>query len=253
MAGEYVLAYQVGKLLGEVASIGLTYMHNHQEGADEWQNFIQPVTDLVTALETKQYAVRDALKVGSQITTQLIVQQKLLNGLNGLFSKAADKVVAFARKNPLAHPEELATTPEGILVKACEQEPPYVDASQPLEPPAITDSVDCITNCKWDRVTRKIEFTRWEKEGIEINGTKYFPTEHFMKRIISSGRKDINPYDIIEAIEKGVFFEMVNDCLLYINPKTEVKILVGEHSKKLVSLWPKDFKINLKQFRNYKE
>lgn len=116
-AGEYVLAYQLCKVVFNVAEIGVTSLINTERGAQKWQDFIAPANIIINALYNKEVSLRDAVKGATQLAIQWKAQSKLLGGLGKFYKATKDKVLEFAAKNPLASPEQYMVTPEGFAFK----------------------------------------------------------------------------------------------------------------------------------------
>lgn len=118
VAGEYVLAYQLSKILYNVADIGITYALDVERGKKQWDEYIAPVSQLIDAISNKELSLRNGLKGATQFAMQWKAQGKLLKGMNKFFKTAKIRVLEFAKNNPVAVPEQYMTTPEGILLKA---------------------------------------------------------------------------------------------------------------------------------------
>jgi len=123
VAGEYVLAYQLSKVLYNVADIGITALIDTNRAAQKWDDYIAPVTQLIDAIQHKQITVRDALKGATQFAVQWQTQDKLLKGLGNICSTAKTKAIEFARNSPLATPQDYMVTPDGILLKSTHNTP----------------------------------------------------------------------------------------------------------------------------------
>ena len=118
LAGEYVLAYQLGKVLVNVAQIGLHAMADAEQGKKEWDEYIAPLTHVIDAIEHKEIATRDALKGGAALATGIMAQNRILGGLGYLCSKVKTNALEWARKNPLAAPEQYVATSDGLVLRA---------------------------------------------------------------------------------------------------------------------------------------
>lgn len=118
VAGKYVLAYQLGKILCNVADIGLTYAFDAERGKQQWDEYVAPATQLIDAISNKEISLRDGLKGATQFAVQLKAQDKLLRGMNKFCTTAKARALEFAKNNPLTMPEQYMVTPEGILLKA---------------------------------------------------------------------------------------------------------------------------------------
>lgn len=117
VAGKYVLAYQLTKVLFNVAEIGGTYLADPKAGKDKWDLYIEPLSTVIDALFDKQITVRDCIKGGAQLATHWKAQSLLLGGLHNFYRTIKDKAIAFARRYPLAAPQEYMQTADGMILK----------------------------------------------------------------------------------------------------------------------------------------
>lgn len=133
VAGKYVLAYQLGKMLFNVAGIGVTYAFDAERGKQQWDEYVAPATQLIDAISNKEISLRDGLKGVTQFAVQLKAQDKLLRGMNKFCTTAKARALEFAKNNPLTMPEQYMVTPEGILLQSTQniQQPPAAGSSGP--------------------------------------------------------------------------------------------------------------------------
>lgn len=117
VAGEYVLAYQLLKVTTQLAGIGVTYLVDKQAGRQAWDEYIQPITDIVEAITNKELSLRDGIKGATAIGVGCLAQHKMLKGLGSVYKTVKVKAVEFAKNNPLVHPEAYMATPEGVVLK----------------------------------------------------------------------------------------------------------------------------------------
>lgn len=117
VAGEYVLAYQLSKVLFDVAEIGIISLINPQEGSARWYDYVAPITQLVDAIAIKQLSLRDCIKGTAKFATCLKTQNMLLSNAGSFCSKAKNKALEFAKNNPLVTPAHYLATPEGFVLK----------------------------------------------------------------------------------------------------------------------------------------
>jgi hypothetical protein len=118
VAGEYVLAYQLCKVVCNVADIGVTALVNPSRVKEKWNDYIEPVSNVISAIKNKEVACRDAIKMGIGLAVGFVAQYKLLGGLGKFYSGIGTKAIEFFRNNPLFTPQEYMTTPDGSLFKA---------------------------------------------------------------------------------------------------------------------------------------
>lgn len=117
VAGEYVLAYQLLKVTVNLANISITYALDHEEGTHKWNQYIEPLAQLCTAIASKEFTLRDAIKTSTALATGFYAQHKMFQGLNKIYTTAQAKAVQFAQKNPLVTPETYMATPEGVILQ----------------------------------------------------------------------------------------------------------------------------------------
>lgn len=123
VAGEYVLAYQLSKVLYNVADIGVTYTFDAKRGKKKCDDYVAPIAHLVEAINNKELSLRDGLKGATQFAVQWKTQGKLLKGMNKFYTTAKTKALEFAKNNPLALPQQYMTTPEGVLLQSTHNVP----------------------------------------------------------------------------------------------------------------------------------
>lgn len=121
VAGEYVLAYHLLKVTSQLADIGLTYLLNNEQGAQKWNNYIEPINNIIHDIKKKKITLRDGIKGATALGVGIYAQGKLLKGLSSIYKTAKTKATEFAQKNPLVSPVEYMATPEGILFRVPEE------------------------------------------------------------------------------------------------------------------------------------
>ena len=122
IAGEYVLAYQLSKILYNAVDIGITALVDADRAAQKWDDYIAPITQLINAIENQQITLRDAINGATQFAVHWKTQGKLLKGLGNICTTAKTKAIEFAKNNQLSTPQDYMATSEGTLLK-------YVDKS----------------------------------------------------------------------------------------------------------------------------
>ena len=118
VAGPYVLAYQLSKVLYNVADIGITALEDTNRAAQKWDEYIAPITQIIDAIAHQQIIVRDALKGATLLAVQWKVQGKILKGLGNICTTAKNRALEFAQKYPLTTSQNYMVAPEGILLKS---------------------------------------------------------------------------------------------------------------------------------------
>jgi hypothetical protein len=121
VAGKQVLAFQLCKVLYNVADIGVTAITNFDEAQEKWNKYAEPLNNIIDAINKKEITVRDAIKGGTAFVVGYKAQGKLLGGLGKLCNTIKHKSINFAKNNLLFSPQEYLTTPEGLLFKATGQ------------------------------------------------------------------------------------------------------------------------------------
>ncbi len=118
VASEYVLAYQLLKVTTNLASIGICYAFDKEAGAQQWHDYIEPITNVISAINNKEVTLRNGIKGVVAVGTGIYAQGKMLKGLNSFYSTTKAKAFEFVKNNPLVTPTEYMSTPEGVLFKA---------------------------------------------------------------------------------------------------------------------------------------
>jgi hypothetical protein len=118
VAGKQVLAFQLCKVLYNVAEIGATAITNFDAAQEKWNKYAEPLNNIIDAINKKEITVRDAIKGGTTFVVGYKAQGKLLGGLGKLCNSIKHKSINFVKNNPLLNPQEYLTTPEGLLFKA---------------------------------------------------------------------------------------------------------------------------------------
>ncbi len=121
VAGEYVLAYQLLKVTTNLASIGISYAFDKEAGEQQWHEYIEPITSVISAIKNKELTLRDGIKGAVTLGTGMYAQGKMLKGLNSFYNTTKAKALEFAKNNPLVTPFEYMTTQEGVLFKVTDK------------------------------------------------------------------------------------------------------------------------------------
>lgn len=122
--GNYLMAYQVLKVATNLADIGITSLIDAQAGREKWDDYIQPITNVITAISSAELSlatIRTTLKEGTRLLVQNRVQGKILGGLGKFYSNVKTKAINYIDKNPLSSPQMYMTTPEGVMFKAVDE------------------------------------------------------------------------------------------------------------------------------------
>ncbi len=118
VAGKQILAFQLCKVLYNVADVGLTAMHNMDGAKEKWNKYAGPLNNIIDAINKKEITVRDAIKGSTAFVVGYKAQSKLLGGLSKFCTTIKHKSISFVKNNSLLNPQEYLTTPEGLLFKA---------------------------------------------------------------------------------------------------------------------------------------
>jgi hypothetical protein len=121
VAGKQILAFQLCKVLYNVADIGATAIRDFDEAQEKWNKYAQPLNDIIDAINKKEITLRDAIKNGTAFVVGYKAQGKLLGGLGTFCNSIKRKSIHFLKNNPLSCPQEYLATPEGLLFKATGQ------------------------------------------------------------------------------------------------------------------------------------
>ncbi|HSC24654.1 MAG TPA: polymorphic toxin type 17 domain-containing protein [Candidatus Babeliales bacterium] len=121
IAGRQILAYQLCKIIYNVADIGLTAIVDVCQAKEKWNNYSEPLNNIITAIQNKKMSLRDAIENGTALAVGWKAQSKLLSGLGKFCTSIKQKSVHFAQNNPLLSPQEYLATPDGLLLKATSQ------------------------------------------------------------------------------------------------------------------------------------
>jgi hypothetical protein len=118
VASKPLLAYQLSKVLYNVADIGVTAITNLNDAKDKWNKYAEPLNDIIDHISKKEISVRDAIKGGTSFTVGLIAQSKLLGGLGKFCDTIKQKATRFAQNNISSFTiQQYLSTPEGYLLR----------------------------------------------------------------------------------------------------------------------------------------
>lgn len=170
VAGEYVLAYQLSKLVFNVAEIGFTALIDKHAGVQKWQEYVAPITQLIDSVYNKQISLRHGIKGATKTIIEWKTQDKLLGGLGSLFRTTRKKAVEFFKSNPLATPENYMSTPDGVLFNIISN-----------------DMTTGTQNCSKAAGTLNNDFKAILKDGYyEVNGFKF--SKYYYEKLWETGR-----------------------------------------------------------------
>lgn len=99
VAGKQVLAYQLCKVMYNVADIGAIAITDYDRAKEKWDDYIAPINDIIVAIEKKEITLRDSLKAGTAFVVGYKAQSKLLGGLGKFFTTIKQSAISFATKD----------------------------------------------------------------------------------------------------------------------------------------------------------
>ena len=117
VAGEYLLAYQLSKIVHNVCSIAITSYFDPSEGRRQWEEYIAPISKIIQVCTDKELKGIDIVKGAAHFAANWKMQSALLHGLHSMFSQAKQNATRYAQQFPDVFPDQYAATPEGFLVK----------------------------------------------------------------------------------------------------------------------------------------
>ncbi len=106
------------------------------------------------------------------------------------------------------------------------------------------NNADKVYNANGDpnlRAQRRIMFDQWKQYGLKINNSNFILNEHAYNSLFKSGRKNIMPADITDAL-LSTPIPAENGCVEYLNSKTNTSVYVNLLTNKIVGIWPGTFK-----------
>ena len=108
----------------------------------------------------------------------------------------------------------------------------------------MASEVNPVYSANGDPVLRSMRrpiFDTMLNEGIVVNGKKYTLNEHAYNSLFKSGRKDIMPIDISDALKVDPI-PGEPGSVIHVNPVTKTTVIVNPGTSEVVGIWPSDFK-----------
>src|ERR1700733_8101087 len=221
VAGEYVLAYQLSKVVFEVAEIGLISLADPAAGSARWQEYIAPITNILTAIEKKEISLRDAIKGATQFAVHWKAQGYLLQGLGNFYRQVEKSALSFVQQYPSELPEAYMATPEGDLLKISGI------AKKELSIHEIDKRIEKNITLRYKEINQGC--TAVIRNGYyEVNGFKF--TEYYYKKLWEEGRRAPsliaqkileNPSRVISDTKPGFFRYEISGWEMIYNPITK--------------------------------
>ena len=119
VAGKELLAYQLCKVLYNVAEIGITAITDFDGAKNKWTKYAEPLNTIIDAIYKKEITLRDAVKGGTAFAVGWKTQGKLLGGLGKFCNTIKQKAVRFGQNNISSFRiQEYLATPEGYLLRS---------------------------------------------------------------------------------------------------------------------------------------
>lgn len=116
-ADEYLLAYQLCRVVFNVAEIELIPLVNVEHDKQKWNDFLAPVSKIIETLRDKHYSLFDPAKDGASFSVHYFAQRRLSSGLGKFFETIKVNALDFIEKNPKISPKEYLAKQEGLIFK----------------------------------------------------------------------------------------------------------------------------------------
>lgn len=101
VAGEYLLAYQLSKLVYGVLKLTATALVNPQQATMTLQEYLAPINSVIDALSNREITLRTTLKAAATFTVSMQAQAMLAQGCNKLYSTAKTQATKYITQNNL--------------------------------------------------------------------------------------------------------------------------------------------------------
>ena len=233
VAGKQVLAYQLCKVLYNVADIGMTALSNNDRAKEKWDNYTAPLQNIIDAINKKEITVRNALKGGTAFVVGYKAQGKLLGGLGKFCGTIKKKSIGFVKNNSLLSPQEYSTTPEGLLFKATSKSSTIKLSGQTNVPSKLKSVIDNkvtkATVLPKSPITGKGIIRNDLKAKIQAYKGHIFSDDHKNRGILGLGKSEEAIMDslyktIISLDNKALLREGANQIKATINGVNNVEV-----------------------------
>ncbi|MHB1685216.1 MAG: RHS repeat-associated core domain-containing protein [Bacilli bacterium] len=91
------------------------------------------------------------------------------------------------------------------------------------------------------RATRRPAFENWLQNGVKVGNKTFKLHIHAFNSLFKSGRKDIMPADITQALSQSAR-DAKPGSVEYVNPHTGTSVFVNPSTDEIVGIWPGSFK-----------
>lgn len=217
MAGEYVLAFQLSKVIFDIAEITAITIIDRKKGADALENYIKPLKELMVQISFKEETVRESIKHTTAFIVGWKAQNKILRGLRSFTHVVHDKAIRFAISHPKASAEKYLTTPDGLVLKSVHKS-------------IQTNAKNCPASCAIQYEKLKKDLTKQQYTSI-IKCTK-----HGLERLIERG---FQPEEVFRLIHYPDFLKIQTDgAKVFITQLSANRyniIILNERKKKLIT------------------
>ena len=211
VAGKEILAYQLCKVLYNVAEIGVTAITDFDGAKNKWDTYTEQLNNTINAIYNKEMTVRDAIKGGTAFVVGYKVQGKLLGGLGKFCNTIKQNAVRFAQNNISSFTiQEYLATPEGYLLRSIPK-------------------TSCTASCpnQYDNLKQWLKI----KEFTSILKA----SRHGIERLIE---RDFTPKEVESLIKNPSFIKVQNDgALAYVKQIGEKfnVIVFNDHTEEVVT------------------
>ena len=252
VAGKQVLAFQLCKVLYNVADIGATAISDYDRAKEKWNKYAEPLNNIIVAINKKEITVRDAIKGGTAFVVAYKAQGKLLGGLGKFCTTIKYKSINFVKNNSLLNPQEYLTTSEGLLFKATAE-------SNKLKSSVKTNSSSNLKKVVDNKVLKAtaLPATSIVDKGIIRNDLRsviqqykehIFSKKHVKNGLMAAGESQEEIMDLLNDVimsldKKGLLKEGANQIKATINgvKNVEIKCFVENGSARSVDAYISDF------------
>jgi|GEM_PF-4744395 len=113
-----MLTYQLSKIIYTVADLSITAIINPTAGKEKWESYLEPINQLLDAIDRKKIGLKEASKAATQFGVQWYTQVKLLGCLRTFYDGIKASVVAYMSKDAAPELDQYLATPDSQLCKA---------------------------------------------------------------------------------------------------------------------------------------